>query len=305
MFQCAAKRFARADPELWRRTHSWVIAVDGRSRTRYDATRCKEWALVDLTGKCAIVCGSTQGIGRACAEILARQGAAVTLVARDESALRTTVSKLPSAAGQEHRFICADFRDPALVGEKVVHHVERFGPVEVLINNTGGPPAGPIFGADVVGLTKAFAMHVLCNQLLAQALVPGMKERGYGRIINIISISVKQPIPGLGVSNTIRGAVAGWSKTLAGELGPFGITVNNVLPGYTDTGRLRSLIALKAERAGVSTDGMTQSMVAEIPLRRFANPEEIAAAVAFLASPDAAYINGVNLPVDGGRTSSL
>jgi 3-oxoacyl-[acyl-carrier protein] reductase len=261
--------------------------------------------LIDLTGKNAIVCGSTQGIGRACAEILARQGATVTLAARNESSLKATVAQLPTPAGQEHKIICANFTDPTSVREKAAQHVDRFGPVEILVNNTGGPPAGPIFDADADAFTNAFTMHVLCNQALAQTLVPGMKERAYGRIINVISISVKQPIPGLGVSNTIRGAVAGWSKTLASELGPFGITVNNVLPGFTDTARLRSLIESKAKRAGVSIDEMTRSMMAEVPAGRLAGAEEIAAAVAFLASPEAAYINGINVPVDGGRTSSL
>lgn len=179
------------------------------------------------------------------------------------------------------------------------------GPVHILVNNTGGPPSGPLIEAEPQAFERAFANHVISNQLLVQAVLPGMKSSGYGRIINIISTSVKQPIPGLGVSNTIRAAVANWAKTLAGELGPFGITVNNVLPGYTDTARLGSLIQARAQRSGVPEDAVRREMISQIPLGRLARPEEIAAAVVFLASPDASYISGINLPVDGGRTQCL
>ena len=261
--------------------------------------------MIDLTAKRALVCGSTQGIGRACARALAHQGASVTLAARDETALKDVVSELDNEAGQTHDYLCGDFTDPQTLREKVAKHVDRCGPFEILVNNTGGPSAGEILQAKTTQFTKAFAMHVLCNQLLVQTVLPGMKERGYGRIVNIISISAKEPIPGLGVSNTTRAAVAAWAKTMAGELGPYGITVNNILPGYTDTARLRELIEERAEQAGVSTDEMAKSMKKGIPLRRFASPEDIAASVAFLASPAAAYINGINLPVDGGRTSCL
>jgi len=178
-------------------------------------------------------------------------------------------------------------------------------PVHILVNNTGGPPAGLAVDASFEQFLQAFNNHLLCNQALVQAVVPGMRRLRYGRIINIISTSVKQPIPGLGVSNTIRAAVANWAKTLATELGPDGITVNNVLPGMTETERLRSLIATRAAQSNRTEADVSQSMKDEIPLRRFAVPAEIAAAVAFLASPAASYINGINLPVDGGRTQSL
>ena len=253
----------------------------------------------------ALVCGSTRGIGRACAHALGRLGAAVTLVARDEAALRGVRSELSTPAGQTHRYVCADFGDPDSVRDKVAAHVEAHGPVHILVNNTGGPPPGPILDAGPEAFRNAFSNHLICNQLLTQVVVPGMKEAGWGRIINIISISVKQPIPDLGVSNTARWAVASWAKTLAGELAPFGITVNNVLPGYTDTERLRSLLDLKAQNSGVTVVEIEEAIKADIPARRFASPDEIAAAVGFLASPAAGYINGINLPVDGGRAQCL
>ena len=258
-----------------------------------------------LEGRQALVCGSTRGIGRACAHELARLGAAVTLVARDQAALRRVRSELATAAGQTHRYLCADFADPDAVRDQAAAHLADHGPVHILVNNTGGPPPGPILDAAPEAFTTALSMHVICNQLLTQVVVPGMKQAGYGRIINIISISVKQPISGLGVSNTTRWAVASWAKTLAGELGPFGITVNNVLPGYTETERLRALLELKAQQSGVAVAELEEAIKADIPAGRFASPDEIAAAVGFLASPAAGYVNGINLPVDGGRAQCL
>ncbi len=256
----------------------------------------------ELKSRRAIVCGSTQGIGRACAVELARLGAEVTLVARNADALADVAGGLPATARQSHHTIAVDFADPEAVQTAVASHLNDCGPCHILVNNTGGPPAGPIAEAAPEALEKAFAMHLICNQLLARAVIPGMKESTFGRIINIISISVRRPIRGLGVSNTIRGAVANWAKTLAGELAPHGITVNNVLPGYTDTARLRSLIQLKADQEGVSPEVVADRMAAEVPAGRFAVPEELAAVVGFLASPAASYVNGVDLQVDGGRT---
>jgi len=260
--------------------------------------------MVDLTGGRAVVCGSTQGIGRACAEVLAGQGASVVLVARDQGRLQEVANSLDTRAGQTHAWVCADFSNPQSVRDKVAEHVAEHGPAEILVNNTGGPASGPIFDAKVEDFLAGFTQHILCNQLLVQTLAPGMKERNYGRIINIISTSVKQPIPGLGVSNTIRAAVANWARTLAGELGPYGITVNNILPGYTDTARLGSLILEKANRQETSREEIERKMKAHIPMGRFATPDEIAYAVAFLASKQACYISGTSIPVDGGRTSS-
>jgi len=260
---------------------------------------------ISLERKHAIVCGSTQGIGKACAIELASLGATITLIARNEEALIKSRAELDTRAGQNHHYLVADFSSPDTLKKKFVDFIDKYSPVHILINNTGGPPGGPIVDAKLEEFIAAFSNHLLCNQILAQAVIPGMKTAGYGRIINIISTSVKQPIPGLGVSNTTRGAVASWAKTLAGEVAPFGITVNNLLPGMTKTARLESIITSKAEKLGKSIAQIEKEMIAEIPAGRFAEAVELANAVAFLASPAASYINGINLPVDGGRTTCL
>ena len=258
-----------------------------------------------LTGKRAWVSGASRGIGRACAEELARLGAEVTVAARNQEVLDEVVAMLPLVEGRTHRTVQLDFAGPGTVWEGVEHHLEENGPIHILVNNTGGPPPGPVTEASPDQFTSWFSRHLVCNHILAQATMPGMQAAGYGRIINIISTSVKQPIPGLGVSNTIRAAVAGWAKTLATEVAAQGITVNNVLPGATMTDRLRSIIKRKAEAAGTSEQEAEARMRAEIPAGRFGAPEEIAAAVGFLAGPTAGYITGVSLAVDGGRISSL
>ncbi|MEP7326052.1 MAG: SDR family oxidoreductase [Gemmatimonadota bacterium] len=260
----------------------------------------------NLAGKHALVCGSTQGIGFACATGLAGAGARVTLLARNREHLEQVRSGLPHAGAENpHQYLVADFAEPEMVRAVVTEGLHRLGTVHILVNNTGGPPAGPVVDATEQQFLSAFAAHLFCNQVLVQATLPGMKAAGYGRIVNVISTSVKQPIKGLGVSNTVRGAVASWAKTLAGEVGQFGITVNNVLPGATMTGRHHSLIQARSKGSGRSVEEIEQSMKAEIPLGRFAAPEEVAAAVVFLASPAASYITGINLPVDGGRIGSL
>jgi len=232
---------------------------------------------------------------------MARQGAEVTVMARDAEGLRKVQGELPTDHGQSHGCLVADFADWQQVRARVQAYVGENGPIHILLNNTGGPPAGPLFEAEPENLVKAFSQHILCNEVLAQATVPGMRDEGYGRIINIISSSVVIPIKGLGISNVTRGAVANWARTLAGELGPFGITVNNILPGYVATARLESLIQSWGKRDGISADEVQKKLIATIPLSRLASPDEIGSVAAFLASPAASYVNGVNMPVDGGR----
>lgn len=260
---------------------------------------------LNLQNHTALVCGSSQGIGRAVATELAAMGARVVLLARSEEALKSTVSSLPTPNGQQHHYLAADFSNPTQVASVVDAFVKAGNTIHILVNNTGGPPGGPIVNATTEAFVNTFNQHLICNHLLAQVVLPGMKAAGFGRIINIISTSVKQPLKGLGVSNTIRAAVANWSKTLSIEVAPFGITVNNVLPGATATQRLSSIIENKSQKQNHSIDEVEQEMLSEIPAGRFGRPEEIAAAVAFLASPAAAYINGINIPVDGGRTGCL
>lgn len=260
---------------------------------------------LNLQHKNAVICGSTQGIGLATAREMAAQGATVTLVARNEKKLKQTLGELAVTNRQQHSYIMADFNHPEELREKIEKYSRENPPVHILVNNSGGPPGGPLTEARYEEFELTFNRHLQCNHIMVQALVPGMKSNQYGRIINVISTSVKQPIPGLGVSNTIRGAVANWAKTLAGELAPFHITVNNVLPGATLTDRLNSIIQNKADKTGKTYEEIREKMLKEIPARRFASAEEIADAIVFLASPSAGYINGINVPVDGGRTSCL
>jgi 3-oxoacyl-[acyl-carrier protein] reductase len=259
---------------------------------------------LNLNGKRAVVCGSTQGIGKSTAIELALMGAQVTLLARNEEKLASVVKELQVYSGLQHDYLVADFSQPPLLQTMILSHCARF-PVHILINNTGGPPPGPAIDAHIEEYVSAFTNHLICNQILTQAVVPSMKKDKYGRIINIISTSVKIPIKGLGVSNTIRGAVANWSKTLSVELAPFGITVNNVLPGATMTSRLEEIISRNAQKSGITFEEAKNQMSNEIPAGRICEPSEVAAAIAFLATPAASYINGINLPVDGGRTGNL
>lgn len=257
-----------------------------------------------LEGTYAIVCGSSQGIGFAIAEELALMGANCILLARNEDKLETAIALLDTTLRQLHSYHAIDFNnhDAAmqLIDEIVAKH-----PVHILVNNSGGPAAGPIVDATAEQFLQAFHQHLLTNHLLTTAVLPRMKEEGYGRIINVISTSVKVPLPNLGVSNTTRGAVASWAKTMANEVGAFGITVNNVLPGATRTGRLESILSNTAQKKNKATEEVEKEMMQEIPAKRFGEPAEIAAVAAFLATPAAAYVNGVSIPVDGGRTGSI
>ena len=260
---------------------------------------------MELTHKHAIICGSTQGIGLASAILMSSRGAKVTLVARNEEKLKLALVELDDSHGVIHDYLVADFSQPLKLKDSIDAYVKAGNRPDILVNNTGGPKGGLIIDADVSEFIETFNQHLICNHILVQALYPGMKEKGYGRIINVISTSVKQPLPNLGVSNTIRGAVASWSKTLAGELGQYNITVNNVLPGATNTNRLQGIAEAKSSKTSESVEKIFAGMAAESPMKRIAEPEEVAEAIAFLASSRASYINGINVPVDGGRTKSL
>ena len=259
---------------------------------------------LSLEGKYAIICGSTQGIGFAIAEELALLGANCTLVARKEEALQFAVQQLDTALRQQHHYLVADFSHPEEVKKVINAHVANH-PVHILVNNSGGPMAGPVIEATEEAFLAAFNQHLVCNHILVKAVVPSMKKDGFGRIINVISTSVKIPLKNLGVSNTIRGAVASWAKSMANELGQFNITVNNVLPGFTATKRLTTLIENTAKRGNTVVDIVEKNMMEEVPMKRFAEASEIAAVAAFLASPAASYVNGVSIPVDGGRTGCI
>lgn len=259
---------------------------------------------LSLEGKTALVCGASGGIGKATAAQLARQGATIIALSRGAEALETMIAGLPNKHGQKHIFLAADMQDVATLTKEIEMLVQKHR-VDIVVNNSGGPPPGPVHTATAEAFLAAYHQHILAAHAIMQAVVAGMKEAGSGRFINVISTSVKQPLPNLGVSNTTRGAMASWAKTLARELAPFGITVNNVLPGATATQRLDAIISNKANKTGESQDEVTKEMLAEIPAGRFGLPEELAATIGFLASPAAGYINGINLPVDGGRTLCL
>lgn len=260
---------------------------------------------LDLTNKNALVCGASQGLGLATATELAMLGANVIVASRNEEKLRSVAEQLDISKGQRHIFLAIDLSQPETVKQSVTLFLQKVGIIHILVNNAGGPPSGPMIDTDAAQIEKAFRTHVISSHLLAQLVVPGMKNEGYGRIVNIISTSVKQPIIGLGISNLVRAAVANWAKTLANEISSYGITVNNVLPGFTNTNRLSYLFKKQASDRGLTHEDVRKMTISSIPSKRLGEPAELGAAVAFLCSPAAAYINGINLPVDGGRTGSL
>ena len=261
---------------------------------------------MDLKNKRAVVCGSTQGIGKSTAIKLAEMGASIVLISRNIEKLNRVLNELPIVdQNQNHEVLIADFSNPNSLKEALKDFMDQEKMVHILVNNTGGPPGGPIKDADTQEFIDAFNQHLICNHILVQSFYPSMIKANYGRVINVISTSVKQPLNGLGVSNTIRGAVANWSKTLSNELGEFNITVNNVLPGATNTSRLSDIVSAKAAKSNQSQKEVYHSMASQVPMNRIAESNEIADAIAFLASSAASYINGINLPVDGGRTKSL
>jgi 3-oxoacyl-[acyl-carrier protein] reductase len=259
---------------------------------------------LSLRGKTAVVCGSSQGIGLAIAKEVAALGATCILLARNEAALTRAVSELPALQGQPHSWAVADFSNNEAVRD-AIETIVREQPVHILVNNTGGPAAGRIMEAREEDFILAFHQHLVNNHILVKAVLPGMMQENYGRIINIVSTSVKVPLKNLGVSNTIRGAVASWAKSIANEIGAYNITINNILPGLTTTQRLDNLIRHTAAQQKKEETAVEMEMMEDVPLKRFGSPEEIAAVAAFLATPAASYVNGTSIPVDGGRTGSL
>jgi 3-oxoacyl-[acyl-carrier protein] reductase len=257
-----------------------------------------------LHGRHALVTGASAGIGRAAALALAAQGAAVTVVARSAEKLESLVLDLKAAGAPEAYALVADLEDRTYLKLQVETHLAAHGPVHILVNNAGGPPGGPILQASEADFTKAFGRLLMAPHLLVQLLLPGMQAAKYGRIVNVVSTSVREPLPNLGVSNTIRGATASWAKTLAKELPP-GITINNVLPGATATERLEAIEQATAAKTGKSLDEVKADMVRVIPEGRVADPRETAAMIAFLAGPEAAYIRGQSIAVDGGRLNAI
>ena len=258
-----------------------------------------------MKNKKALVCGSSKGIGATTAIELSKLGTSVVLLSRNENALKKVLDKLDVKQGQKHDYLIADFDNPEVLSNKIKGYLKNNSSVDILINNSGGPKPGSIIDAKSKDFIDAFNRHLICNHILVQELIPGMIKSNYGRIINITSTSVKEPIKGLGVSNTIRGAVANWAKTLSFELGEYGITVNNILPGFTDTERLKEVFLNKSKMNNEDIESVIMDAYSQIPMGRFANPKETAKAICFLASEDASYINGINLPVDGGRLSTL
>jgi 3-oxoacyl-[acyl-carrier protein] reductase len=260
---------------------------------------------LDLTNKTALVCGASQGLGLAAATELALMGANVIAASRNENNLRSAIQNLDTSKGQQHDYLVMDLSNPDEVKKTVSVFLDKGAIIHILVNNAGGPPSLPMIETDIDEIEKAFRTHLISNHLLAQLVFPGMKAAGFGRIINITSVAVKQPINGLGISNLVRAAVGNWAKTLANEISHFGITVNNVLPGYTKTSRLDSILTKQATEQDIDKEIVLKKASANIPAGRVGEPLEFGAAVAFLCSPAAAYINGINLPVDGGRTGSL
>jgi 3-oxoacyl-[acyl-carrier protein] reductase len=257
-----------------------------------------------LDGLHALVCGASSGIGRAVALALAERGAAVTVLARSEDKLLALLPQLDAAGSSAARAVVADLDDRAGLCDQIASLLAEVGTVHILVNNAGGPPSGPILEATESDFLSAFARHVLASHLLTRLLLPGMRSADYGRILNIVSTSVKEPIPNLGVSNTIRAAIASWAKSVARELPP-GVTINNLLPGFTDTERLESLGRGQAERRGISVEEVRAGWLAQIPEGRLGRPEELAAVAAFLVSPAASYVRGQSIAVDGGRLRGI
>ncbi len=256
-----------------------------------------------LEGKTALICGASRGIGAATARIMAKAGANVIVSSRSDGQLKSLLKELSTLGNGRHQALVMDLEETESITESVQPLLDQ-GPIHILVNNAGGPPGGPLLNATVEELAQPFSRHLHAAHTLVKLLTPGMIMANYGRIIQIVSTSVREPIPNLGVSNTLRGAMASWAKSLSRELHP-SITINNVLPGFTDTERLGSLAQSIHERTGQSIDSIHDGWMSQVPIERLIDPLETASVIAFLASPAAGAIRGVSLPVDGGRLRSI
>ena len=257
-----------------------------------------------LRGKVALVAASSRGLGRAVAEELAREGARLVLCARGEAALRDTAAAI-RARGTEVEWCVADVSRPEDVARVVEAGQRAFGHIDILVTNGGGPPAGPFETHSAEAWHEAVRQNLDSVVELTRRVLPGMKERRWGRMINVTSIAVKQPVDNLILSNSVRAAVTGFARTLANEVAPFGITVNNVMPGYTRTQRVDELAARNASLRGTTAEAEVAVWEGQIPMARLGQPEEFAAVVAFLASERASYVTGASIPVDGGWIRAL
>lgn len=257
-----------------------------------------------LTGRHAMVCGASRGIGAATAKMLAKAGADVTICARNQNALEELKVELSKLGTGNHQVCIIDLEDTQSLGSKVQSIIAGNGPIHILVNNAGGPPGGPLLNNELEDFEAPFKRHLHASHTLVQLLAPQMKEENFGRIIQIISTSVKEPIPNIGLSNTLRGAMASWAKSLSRELDPC-ITINNVLPGFTDTERLGSLADSIHQRTGKSPEDIHTSWIEQVPIGRLIDPLETASAILFLALPASGGIRGVSLAVDGGRLRGI
>jgi len=260
--------------------------------------------MLDLNGRHALVCGASKGIGRAAALAIAELGAEITVLARSEGPLAELVEELLAQGATAARYLVADLDDHDGLIASLSDHLHRHGPIHIVVNNTGGPPGGPLLNAEPAAIMAALNRHIIATHLIMQTVLPGMREAGFGRFIQVLSTSVREPIPNLGVSNLTRAAVASWAKTLSRELPP-GVTINNVLPGFTDTQRLGELGTGIAARTGKTMDEVRAGWLAQVPEGRLAEPSELGAVIAFLASPAASFVRGTSIPVDGGRLRSI
>jgi 3-oxoacyl-[acyl-carrier protein] reductase len=261
--------------------------------------------IIDLSGKTAIVCGSSKGIGREIAIQFAKSGANVVLLARDKNLLDELICLLDISKGNKHHVLQADLQEYESLSFKLNGLIQRIGKIDIVVNNSGGPSPGPLVDSKIDEFIFAFERHLFASQIILQSVLPKMKEQKWGRFINIISYTVKQPRENLGVSNTLRGAMASWSKTLSRELAPFGITMNNILPGFINTERLKNLNQVNMDNLGLDWDAFSKVLSLEVPAARLGKPEELSYLATFLASDYANYINGTNIQVDGGLLKSI